>query len=193
MFELIFATHNQHKIEEVRAILNDRIRLISLKELDFEEQIPETTATIEGNARMKASFIFDKFGIPCIADDTGLEIAYINNEPGVYSARYAGENANDEKNINKVLRKMTTATTRNALFRTVIAFHEIEKITCFQGIIEGTILQKPIGEYGFGYDPIFAPLGSQKSFAQMTAKEKNNISHRALAIQKFSHYVNNIY
>lgn len=191
MLDIVFATNNQHKIEEAREILGNKISIIGLKELGFCEEIPETANTIEGNAKMKAAFIFDKFGMPCIADDTGLEIAYLDHAPGVYSARYAGNECNDDKNIDKVLCKLQHTKQRAAQFRTVIALHDKTGCTCFEGIVKGTILHEKVGEFGFGYDSIFSPLGHSKSFAQMTAKEKNSISHRALAMQQFIKYVNN--
>ena len=184
MNKLVFATNNAHKLAEVRAILEPEFTIISLDDLNCKDDIPETADTLEGNALLKATYIHDKFGLDCFADDTGLEIEALNGEPGVYSARYAGEDNNSYNNMCKVLSLLENKTNRKACFRTVIAMILGDKTNFFEGKIDGNIALLPRGESGFGYDPIFVPKGYLLSFAQLTADEKNKMSHRALAINK---------
>ena len=189
MNKLVFATNNAHKLAEVKAILEPRFTIISLKDLNCIEEIPETENSLEGNALLKATYIHNKFGLDCFADDTGLEIDELGGEPGVYSARYAGEGNNSINNMNKVLMLLGNNTNRNACFRTVIALIRGEKKVFFEGKINGNIALLPQGESGFGYDPIFIPEGYNVSFAQLSAEEKNKISHRALAVNKLIKYL----
>jgi XTP/dITP diphosphohydrolase len=189
MKKLIFATNNAHKLEEVRAMLQPQYSIISLDEIGCHDDIPETAETLEGNALIKAQFVFDKYGLDCFADDTGLEIDALNGEPGVYSARYAGEACIPEDNIKKVLQLLGDNADRNARFRTSIALILEGKIHYFEGKVEGNIEFSPKGEQGFGYDPIFTPQGYDKSFAQLSAGEKNEISHRGLAIKKLVEFL----
>lgn len=184
MKNLVFATNNQHKLVEVKAILEPDFKILSLSDLNCNDEIPETANTLEGNALLKARHIYDKFGLDCFADDTGLEIETLGGEPSVFSARYAGEENDATKNMNKVLNLMVNKENRNACFRTVIALIQGNDIMYFEGKINGRISHQPVGESGFGYDPIFIPDGYDKSFAQLSSAEKNTISHRALAINK---------
>jgi len=184
MKKLVFATNNAHKLKEVRAILEPYFKIISLADLKCEDDIPETANTLEGNALLKAQYIHNKFGLDCFADDTGLEIEALGGEPGVYSARYAGEDNNAQNNMNKVLRLLGENKNRVACFRTVIALIKGNETLFFDGRIEGDIAAEPFGNAGFGYDPIFIPNGNQLSFAQLSAEEKNEISHRAVAVKK---------
>ncbi len=184
MKKLVFATNNKHKLTEVQAMLAPKYNIISLAELGCFDEIPETAATLEGNALLKAQYVYDKFGIDCFADDTGLEIDALGGEPGVYSARYAGEENNASNNISKVLEKLGENTNRSAHFRTVIALLIEGNTHYFDGKVDGKITTHPRGEKGFGYDPIFVPEGYVSSFAQLNASEKNKISHRALAVEK---------
>jgi XTP/dITP diphosphohydrolase len=188
---LVFATNNRHKFEEIRNILNDKVALLSLQDIGFTGEIPEEHETLEENASQKAFHIFHRFGMNCFADDTGLEIEALQGEPGVFSARYAGDQCSFDDNMNLVLEKMAGRTDRRARFRTVIALVENGQLLTFEGIIRGTITRERRGVWGFGYDPIFRPDGFQKTFAEMSLPEKNAISHRALAITAFSHYIFN--
>ena len=189
MNKLVFATNNAHKLAEVRAILEPEFTIISLDDLNCKDDIPETADTLEGNALLKATYIHEKFGLDCFADDTGLEIDELGGEPGVYSARYAGEDNNSDNNMRKVLFLLENKTNRKASFRTVIALILGEKTLYFSGEIKGDITLHPQGESGFGYDPIFVPEGYQLSFAQLSAGEKNKISHRALAVNKLINFL----
>lgn len=182
--KLVFATNNAHKLEEIREMLGKKYEIISLKELGCHDNIPETQDTLEGNALQKARYIHKKYGVNCFADDTGLEIKALNNAPGVYSARYAGDAHDSETNMEKVLRQMKGISQREARFRTVITLILNNRIHSFEGIIEGEILSSKQGESGFGYDPIFRPKGHSLSFAEMSLADKNKISHRGQAIQK---------
>ena len=184
MNKLVFATNNAHKLAEVRAILEPEWSIISLGDLNCQDDIPETAETLDGNALLKATYIHDKFGLDCFADDTGLEIEELGGEPGVYSARYAGEDNNSLNNMAKVLALLGNKTNRKARFRTVIALIRDKETLFFEGEIDGDITLVPKGESGFGYDPIFVPEGYHVSFAQLGAEEKNKISHRALAVTK---------
>jgi XTP/dITP diphosphohydrolase len=190
--ELVFATNNTHKLEELQAIMGNRIKLLSLKDIGCDEEIPEDQATLEGNASQKAFYIYNKYGYNCFADDTGLEIEALNGEPGVYSARYAGEEKNAESNMDKVLAGLLKIKNRNARFRTVISLviDGIEKQ--FEGIVEGSILNEKRGISGFGYDPIFQPTGFSKTFAEMNLTDKNKISHRGRAVEKLVLYLKNV-
>lgn len=183
MKALIFATNNQHKLAEVQAIIGSNFLLKSLNDIGCLEDIPETGDTFEENARQKSSFIFNRYAVDCFADDSGLEVEYINNEPGVYSARYSGSR-DPEENLQLVLEKLKGQTNRKARFRTVISLIIDGVEHSFEGSIEGKITTKKSGNKGFGYDPIFQPEGYEITFADMTAEEKNKISHRGRAMQK---------
>jgi XTP/dITP diphosphohydrolase len=191
MKELVFATNNAHKLTEVSAILEPFFKIISLADLKCEDDIPETANTLQGNALLKAQYIHNKFGFDCFADDTGLEIEALGGEPGVYSARYAGEENNAQNNMNKVLRLLGENNHRTACFRTVIALIKDKETYFFDGKIDGEIAIQPFGNAGFGYDPIFVPKGYHLSFAQLSAEEKNQISHRALAVKKLVSFLLN--
>lgn len=190
MHRIIFATNNAHKLSEVTSILNTNINVLGLKEIGFSGDIPETMDSIEGNALQKARFIWNKFEMDCVADDTGLEVEALGGAPGVYSARYAGADCIAENNIIKLLREMAGVSNRRARFKTVAALILKGKEILFEGIVEGTITTSKKGLDGFGYDPIFVPKGFDKTFAEMSSELKNTISHRALAFQKFSAYLN---
>jgi XTP/dITP diphosphohydrolase len=184
MKKLVFATNNAHKLSEVRAILEPEYSIISLAELNCYDDIPETAETLDGNALIKAKYIHEKYGLDCFADDTGLEVDALGGEPGVYSARYAGDVNCAHENMCKVLEKLGDNPNRSACFRTIIALIHEDETTYFEGRIDGTIAAQPRGENGFGYDPIFVPDGYMVSFAQLGSEEKNKISHRALAVKK---------
>ncbi|HOI88328.1 MAG TPA: non-canonical purine NTP diphosphatase [Lentimicrobium sp.] len=184
--ELVFATNNKYKLEEVSEILKDKYRLLSLSEIGCLDDIPETSNTIEGNALQKARFIFEKFGVGCFADDTGLEVDVLDGRPGVFSARYAGEGCSYNDNVVKLLGELQGLQNRNARFRTVIALISNGKEHLFEGIINGHITDRPLGKAGFGYDPVFVPEGYDQTFAEMTFDLKNRISHRAIAVEKLA-------
>jgi XTP/dITP diphosphohydrolase len=186
---LIFATSNQNKVLEIQKILPKKFNIKSLKDLNYFEDIPENETTIEGNAIFKAKYIYEKFNINVFADDTGLEVEALNGEPGVHSARYAGTTRNSEKNIKKLLKNLKNIKNRNARFKTVIALIIDNKLHIFSGIVQGYILDSPKGNNGFGYDPVFCPNGFNKSFAELTLKEKNLISHRSLAMKKLIDFI----
>ena len=190
--ELVFATNNKHKLEELQAIIGDKIKLLSLKDIGCTEEIPEEQPTLEGNARRKSTYILKKYGYPCFADDTGLEIDALNGEPGVYSARYAGEEKSAEANMNKVLSKLAEKNNRKARFRTVISLIINGKENQFEGVVEGEILTNKKGDSGFGYDPIFQPDGFETTFAEMNLSDKNIISHRGRAVEKLVEYLQTI-
>ncbi len=187
--KLVFATNNQHKLQEIKQLLGDSFGLLNLNDIGCEDEIPENQDTLEGNAAEKSFYIFNKFGLNCFADDTGLEIEALNGEPGVYSARYAGEERNSVNNMDLVLAKLDKIKNRKARFRTVISLvidgHEIQ----FEGIVDGCILEEKRGNSGFGYDPIFQPDELNLSFAEMPLDEKNKISHRGRAVQKLVEYL----
>jgi len=187
--KLVFATNNKHKLEEVQAMLTN-FELVSLADINCFEDIPETADTLEGNAILKANFITEKYGLGCFADDTGLEVEALNNEPGVYSARYAGEDNNAEANMNKLLNNLKNNPNRRAQFKTAIALNIQGKQFIFEGVCKGTILTEKRGESGFGYDPIFMPDGFNRSFAEMNLNEKGSISHRGKAVEKLVTYLN---
>ncbi len=190
--KLVFATNNLHKLEELQAIIGDRIKLLSLKDIGCSEEIPEEQPTLEGNAKQKSTYVFEKYGYPCFADDTGLEIEALNGEPGVYSARYAGEEKSAETNMNKVLEKLANKNNRNARFRTVISLIINGAENQFEGVVEGKILTGKKGDSGFGYDPIFQPNGFETTFAEMNITDKNKISHRGRAVEKLVKYLQTI-
>lgn len=190
--QLIFATHNKNKAFEVKNLLNNQYDILTLSEINCSKEIPETGFTLEENALIKARYIYSTFSKNCFADDSGLEIESLNNEPGVYSARYAGEEKNDDANIKKALDKLVNSTNRNAQFRTVIALIINGKEHLFEGIIKGKITLEKKGSSGFGYDPIFIPDGFTKTFAEMNIEEKNTISHRAIAIKKLTAFLNQL-
>lgn len=181
--KLLFASSNKNKIKEIKELLPVQFELISLADIDFNEEIPETADTIEGNAIQKALFLKDKLNIACFADDTGLIIPSLNCEPGVYSARYAGEHKNPEDNMNLVLEKLASKSDRSAHFKTVIALWLNEELHLFEGRVDGEIISIRRGGEGFGYDPIFVPEGSNLTFAEMGSEEKNGMSHRGRALK----------
>lgn len=183
--ELIFATNNAHKLEEVQAIVGDRLIIKSLTDIGCTDDIPETGVTFEENAQQKTDYLVNKYGLDCFGDDSGLEVDALNKEPGVYSARYSGSR-DMEKNIDLVLLKLDNDRRRTARFRTVISLFLNNQQYFFEGTIEGRIVHERRGEGGFGYDPIFIPEGYDKTFAEMTAAEKNKISHRAIAVEKLA-------
>jgi XTP/dITP diphosphohydrolase len=189
--QLIFATHNQHKVGEISPLLPTSVELVSLKDAGITEDIPETADTLAANAMQKAMFVYEKLKSDCFADDTGLEIDALGGRPGVYSARYAGEGKSAAKNIEKVLVEMRDKKNRAATFKTVIAAIIGGKPYLFEGAVKGFIAQqKTAGENGFGYDAIFIPDGQMVSFAQMSLQEKNALSHRAKAVAKFIEFLN---
>lgn len=192
MRKLVFATNNDHKLRELQQILPSEFELLSLNDIGCTDDIPETGTTLEANAVQKSFYIWDKYGINCFADDTGLEIEVLGNEPGVYSARYAGQDRSATANMLKVLRKMANESNRKAHFRCVISLVIDGKEKQFEGIVEGMILTEQHGEAGFGYDPIFMPDGYNLSFAEMSADDKNLISHRGRAVMKLVDYLKNI-
>lgn len=183
--KIIFATGNQNKVIEVQALLPNTIQLLSLKDIECFEDIPETSETIEGNAIQKAKYVYENYGYACFADDTGLEVEALNGEPGIYSARYAGPEKNAENNMTKLLTNLSTKNNRKAHFKTVIALvGHSSKLLTFEGICKGEITIEKLGDKGFGYDPIFMPNGYKTTFAQMPLSEKNKIGHRGKAVKK---------
>ena len=191
MKELVFATNNAHKLEEIRAILGDKMHVLSLNDINCHEDIPETADTLEGNAALKAEYIFNHYGKDCFADDTGLEVEALNGAPGIYSARYAGGEGHDsEANMTKLLANMEGKVNRKARFRTAICLIENGEKHLFEGIVNGEIISVRRGGSGFGYDPIFVPEGYTETFAEMGNDEKNKISHRARAVAKLCEYLN---
>jgi len=192
MRKLVFATNNDHKLRELKQILPSEFELLSLNDIGCTDDIPETGPTLEVNAAQKSFYIWDKYSINCFADDTGLEIDILGNEPGVYSARYAGEERSATANMLKVLEKMANETNRKARFRCVISLIIDGEEIQFEGIVEGKILAEKRGETGFGYDPIFMPDGYNFSFAEMSADDKNQISHRGRAVMKLVDYLKDL-
>lgn len=190
--KLVFATNNPHKLQEINHLLGSSIELLSLNDIDCSDEIPENQETLEGNASEKSFYIFNKYGFNCFADDTGLEIDALNGEPGVYSARYAGEQRNADDNMKLVLEKLNKIKNRKARFRTVISLVIDGREIQFEGIVEGKILEEKRGKTGFGYDPIFKPDESQLSFAEMQMEEKNKISHRGRAVRKLVDYLKSL-
>ena len=207
MNKIVFATNNQHKLEEIRSILGDDFEVLSLSDIGCHEDIPETSDTLEGNAMQKAQYVFDKYGYDCFADDTGLEVDALGGEPGIYSARYAALDGDDsishdsEANMAKLLRKLEGVENCKARFRTVIALittkdnspsligREGVGLLLFEGIVNGSIIRERRGGEGFGYDPIFQPKGYDQTFAELGSEIKNHISHRARAVEKLAHYL----
>lgn len=189
--KLVFATNNVHKLDEIRAILGDKIEVLSLKDINCDADIPETADTLEGNAALKAEYIYKNYGLDCFADDTGLEVEALGGAPGVYSARYAGGDGHDsEANMRKLLKELDGEQNRKAQFRTAICLIEQGEEHLFEGIVKGSIIEQKRGASGFGYDPVFMPKGYEETFAEMGNAEKNKISHRARAVEKLCEYLN---
>lgn len=190
MKNIVFATNNKNKLREIRDIVGSKYNILSLSDINCHEDIPETADTIEGNALLKARFVKEKYGYDCFADDTGLEVEALDNRPGVYSARFAGEECNFENNINKLLSELEGIENRKARFRTVIALIKGDTEEEFEGVIYGNISYERHGEGGFGYDKVFVPENYEKTFAEMLPEEKNSISHRAKATRLLIEYLN---
>ena len=186
--KLVFASNNKNKIQEIQALVPNTFQILSLEEIGCTEDIPETADTIEGNAILKANYVTEKYGYDCFADDTGLEVEALNGAPGVYSARYAGEQKDANDNMDKLLSELKDKSNRNANFKTVIALNLNGNQNLFTGIINGKIIEKKIGTNGFGYDPIFIPKGYKKTFGEMKADFKDKISHRYKAFSKIKKY-----
>ncbi len=189
---LVFATNNNHKLKEVKQLLPDTIEILSLKDIDSEDEIAETGSTITDNAFIKARYIYEKFGMNCFADDTGLEVDSLGGRPGVYSARFAGPACRSEDNIKKLLTELKGIENRKANFRTAICLMIDGVATVFEGRVDGVITLDESGDKGFGYDPIFLPNGYDKTFAQMSDAEKNAISHRGVAVRKLVDYLSKL-
>lgn len=190
MKKLVFATHNAHKLQEIKALLKN-LEVISLTDIGCKEEIEETAETLEGNAKIKANYVTEHYHLDCFADDTGLEVEALNGAPGVYSARYAGENCSYQDNVNKLLSAMEGIENRKARFRTVITLNLEGHQYYFEGIVNGTIIKEGHGTGGFGYDPIFKPEGYEQTFAEMPLELKNKISHRGLATAKLISFLLN--
>ena len=190
--KIVFASNNKNKIQEIQSMLPDTIQIVSLESIGCFEEIPETSDTIEGNAILKANYITQKYGFDCFADDTGLEVEALNGEPGVYSARYAGEQRNAYDNMNKLLEELLDKPNRNAQFKTVIALNLKEKQYLFEGIASGEITLEKKGTGGFGYDPIFKPTNYDETFAELSLAVKNEISHRGKATKALLDFLQNI-
>ncbi|WP_158797127.1 non-canonical purine NTP diphosphatase [Pedobacter sp. L105] len=188
MKKLVFATNNQHKTEEVRTLLSGEYEVLNLKDIGCTTDIPETADSFAGNAELKSSFVAENFHLDCFADDSGLEVEALNNEPGIYSARYAGERG-DEANLRLVLQKLEGEKNRKARFRTVVSLIQNGERFLFEGTVNGTIRKTPTGGNGFGYDPVFQPDGYEQTFAEMSMSQKNEISHRAIAMRKLIHFL----
>ena len=188
--KLVFATNNANKLKEVQSLIPQHIKLLSLKDIGCFEDIPETQDTIEGNAIQKVEYVKTNYGYDCFADDTGLEVAALNNEPGVYSARYAGEQRDANDNMDLLLTNLKDKSNRKAQFKTVIALHLNGKLETFTGVCKGEITQEKKGNKGFGYDPIFKPTGHTKTFAEIDLKLKNEIGHRGKAVKQLVKYFN---
>ena len=186
---LCFATNNAHKLEEIQAILGDSFDLLSLKDINCNEELPETGDTLEANSLQKAQYLYDHYQVNCFADDSGLEVNALGGEPGVYSARYAGEQRSHPDNINLLLKNLLGKSDRSAQFRTVITLIQNGEISQFEGAIKGQIIEDLRGTDGFGYDPIFMPEGFERTFAEMSLEEKGKISHRAKAFEKLVDYL----
>ena len=182
--KLVFASNNKNKIQEIQALVPNIIQIVSLEEIGCIEDIPETADTIEGNAILKANYVTEKYGYDCFADDTGLEVDALNGAPGVYSARYAGEQKDANDNMDKLLSELKDESNRKANFKTVIALNLNGKQNLFTGIINGKIIEEKIGTNGFGYDPIFVADGFDKTFAELSMEEKSTISHRGIAVKE---------
>jgi len=190
--QLTFVTGNPHKVEEVSSLIKDKFKITGLKDLGFSEEIPETSGSIKGNAIQKAKFIFDHFEIDCFAEDTGLEVDFLDGKPGVDTAIYSGPNRNANENMDLLLKNLGNTPNREAQFRTVIALYLEGKLSCFEGIIRGKISMKKTGSAGFGYDPIFIPENYEHSFAELNSEIKNKISHRGRAVQKLISFLSKI-
>lgn len=188
--QLVFASNNKNKIKEIQQLLPESIQVLSLEDIGCFIDIPETADTIEGNAILKANYVTENYGYNCFADDSGLEIDALNGEPGVYSARYAGPQRNDNDNMDKVLRKLEDKTNRKANFKTVICLNINGTQHLFTGIINGVIINDKLGNQGFGYDPIFKADGNTKTFAQLSLEEKASISHRGIAVKQLIAFLN---
>ena len=186
--KIVFATGNSNKLKEINSVINS-FKIVGLKDLGITEEIPETGDTLMKNALQKAKYVYNKTGLDCFSDDTGLEIEALNYRPGVYSAMYAGPDCNTENNIRKVLQELEESTNRKAQFKTVIALILNGKEYFFEGVVSGVILKERSGKGGFGYDPIFKPVGYEESFAVMTIDQKNEISHRGLAVKKLINFL----
>lgn len=189
--KIVFATNNPNKILEVQQLLPETIEIVSLESIGCFEEIPETADTIEGNAILKANYVTQNYGFDCFADDTGLEVETLNNEPGVFSARYAGEQKNADDNMNKLLANLSNQSNRKARFKTVIALNVNGKQFLFTGICQGEITSEKSGNQGFGYDPIFKPEGFGETFAQLSIEEKGKISHRGKATAQLIDFLKN--
>ena len=189
--KLVFASNNKNKIKEIQQMLPDFITLLSLEDIGCNEEIPETGATIEENAQLKANYVTQKYGYNCFADDTGLEVEALNGAPGVFSARYAGYQRNTEDNINKLLLNLQHTTHRKAQFKTIIALNINNSQHLFSGIVKGEITFNKIGNQGFGYDPVFIAENDTRTFAQLSLQEKACISHRGIATKKLIHFLEN--
>jgi len=189
MKSLYLATQNAHKVEELSALLGDFFQIRSISDLHISEEIPETGQTLAENSMQKARYVAERFGVTCLADDSGLEVRALNGAPGVFSARYAGEPKNDQSNCVKLLSEMRDKKDRQARFVTVLTFHENGQFVQFEGEIIGEITHEARGQQGFGYDPLFLPFGQTRTFAEMSLTEKNKIAHRALALEKFKFFV----
>lgn len=190
MTRILFASNNEHKLSEVRCILGPDFQVLSLADIGFNEDLPETQDTIEGNAEQKAQHVFDHCGIPCFADDSGLEVHALNGEPGVRSARYAGYHGNSAENMRLLLQKLEGVDDRSARFKCVLAYiDDNARLHRFEGIVNGSILREQRGTGGFGYDPLFMPEGCEKTFAEMPDAEKNTISHRTRALRKLTEFL----
>lgn len=187
--QFVFASNNQNKIKEIQLLVPTSIQIVSLADIGCFDEIPETADTIEGNAILKANYVSENYGYNCFADDTGLEVAALNGEPGVYSARYAGERKDATDNMDKLLDNLKDKTNRSAQFKTVITLNINGNQTLFTGIIKGKIIDEKIGTNGFGYDPIFVAEGYDKTFAELTIEEKSRISHRGLAVQQLVNFI----
>ena len=187
--KLVFATHNENKFREIKALLPNHLELLSLNDIGCDEEIPETSDTIEGNAIQKAEFVNRHYGYNCFADDTGLEVNALHGAPGVYSARYAGDAKDTQANMQKLLKELEPKLDRSARFKTAIALTMEGYQNLFLGICEGTIIKSAKGDKGFGYDPIFQPMGFDKTFAEMSLTEKSEISHRGKAMRQLINYL----
>lgn len=187
--KLVVATNNAHKLEEIATILGDEMELLSLKDINCHADIPETADTLEGNARQKAMYIYENYGMDCFADDTGLEVDTLNGAPGVFSARYAGDGHDSEANMQKLLKELKGKENRKAQFRTAICLIMEGKEYLFEGIVKGAIIEEKRGGAGFGYDPIFVPEGYDQTFAELGNEIKNTISHRARAVEKLCKFL----
>lgn len=189
MKKIVFATNNKHKLNEIRKITAGKIEILSLSDIECNEEIEETGTTLEENALIKAHYVKSKYGYDCFADDTGLEVECLNGEPGVYSSRYAGPDCNPDDNMNKLLNEMQGSGNRNAQFRTVIAAILNGSEHLFEGVVKGKITENKRGSNGFGYDPVFIPNGYNHTFGELSNEIKNGISHRAVAMEKFTAFL----